>query len=289
MSLVVAQATDEGPRLVSDMRATYPDGRRPQFKTDTLKAIVVAPSITVCFAGDVQAGLQGVRQFALELRESSPLERLIDSLQTLTLDNRRPVDFIVATNSTNCQLTRIRGSLVERNLQIAWIGDPAAFEAFQLERNRPQDELRKTIESSLTPAQVVMSRLGRAMDAVIDNPKVNSVDGFCVAVAHKPTGFDYLPSGFIHLGRDIVIRPGEDLISKMAQSVEEGGYAVTVVEPAEPGTPALALNFPRARLGILFLPLQFDRGQLIEDVGPREFARVIFERYGVQMKDPTLR
>jgi len=289
MSLIVAQATEEGPRLVSDMRAIYPDGTKPQFKTDTLKTIVIAPNITVCFAGDVQAGLQGVRQCAQELRDSSPFDRLIDGLQLLSSNPNQPVDFIVATNRNDCQLTRIRDGQVERDLQTAWIGDSVAFELFQLERNRPLDDTRKMIEGSLTPTQRVMSTLCRAMGAVIDNPEIESVDGFCVAVAYKFGGFEYLSSTFIHVGRDIFIQPGEDLIGKMAHAVEEGGYAVSVVEPAEAGTPALALNFPRARLGILFLPLQFEGGQVIEDVGPREFAQVIFERFGVRMKDPALR
>jgi hypothetical protein len=48
----------------------------------------------------------------------------------------------------------------------------------------------------------------------------------------------------------------------MAHSVEEGGYAVSVVEPADPGTPALGLNLPRARLGMLYLPLEFDGAQV---------------------------
>jgi hypothetical protein len=75
----------------------------------------------------------------------------------------------------------------------------------------------------------------------------------------------------------------------MAQSVGEGGYAVSVVEPLEPGTPALGLNFPRARLGMLYLPLEFDGAEVIEDVSPNDFAKVILERFGVAMKEPILR
>lgn len=81
----------------------------------------------------------------------------------------------------------------------------------------------------------------------------------------------------------------DDLISKMAQPVSEEGYAVSVVEPAEAGMPALGLSFPRARLGMLFLPLQFDGAEVIHDVSPNEYARVVLERYGVAIKDPSLR
>ena len=289
MSLVVAQATEDGPRIVADMRALYPDGRRPKFKTDTLKAVVVAKATTVCFAGDVDAGLAGVRAFARGLHESTSLETRLDLLQELAADSRRPVDFIVAMGREARQLSRIRSTGVESDLQTAWIGDQTAFECFQTERNKPVDEGRRSIESFLTPSQRIMSSLQRAMDAVIKNPAIESVDGFCVGIAYQPGGFEYLSSVFVHVGRDIVVHNGDDLINKMAQSVEEGGYSVSVVEPAEPGTPALGLNFPRARIGILFLPLQFEGGQLIEDVAPKDFAKAAFERFGVRMKDPSLR
>jgi len=75
----------------------------------------------------------------------------------------------------------------------------------------------------------------------------------------------------------------------MAQPVEEGGFAVTVVEPAHPGIPALGLSFPRAHLGMLFLPLEYDQAQVIEDVSPNDYARVVQERFGVAMKDPPMR
>jgi hypothetical protein len=134
-----------------------------------------------------------------------------------------------------------------------------------------------------------MNTLQRAMRAVIDDPSIESVNDFCVAVAYLPNGFEYLGSSFIHVGRDLQVEPGENIIPKLAQSVEEGGYSVSVVEPAEPGTPALGLNFPRARLGMLYLPLEFDEPQVISDVSPNDFSKVVLHRFGVAMKDPLLR
>lgn len=134
-----------------------------------------------------------------------------------------------------------------------------------------------------------MLTLSSAMQAVIDDPTVQSVDDFSVRVAYGAQGFEYLASVFIYVGRDFPISPGDDLISKMAQPVSEGGYAVSIVEPAEAGMPALGLSFPRAHLGMVFLPLQFDGAQVIHDVSPNDYARVVLERYGVAMKDPSLR
>ena len=288
LSLVVAEATDAGPRIVSDTRVVFPEGPRSSFKTGTLKTVIITRDVTICFAGDVIAGLNGVRGFAKELRGGGPVDDLLLRLQELTSDDQRVVEFIVATGKSTSQLTRIRNGGVERSLGSAWIGDQEGFERFQRARHTPLDHV-SAMESTLPPATRVMARLRRAMQTVIDEPAIDSVGDFCVAVAYKPTGFEYLESTFIHVGRDIRVQPGEDLISKMAQSVEEGGYTVSVVEPLEPGTAALGLNFPMARLGMLYLPLEFDGGQFISDVSAHDFAKAVLERFGIAMKNPMLR
>jgi hypothetical protein len=185
-------------------------------------------------------------------------------------------------------LIRIRGGAIERRLPVAWIGDQEGFERFQRERNRPLDANDVALQAGLPAAVKTMATLQRAMRAAIEDPAIPSVADFCVPVAYKPSGFEYFGSTFIYVGRDLSIKDGDDLVSKMAQSVSEGGYAVSVVAPTEPGTPALGLSFPRARLGMLYLPLQFDGAEAISDVSPNDFARVVLERFGVRMHDPML-
>lgn len=223
MSLVVADATDDGPRIVSDTRITFPDGPRSSFKTDTLKAIVVTHDVTICFAGDVVAGLDGVREFARGLREGRPVADLLKRLEVLASDDRRIVEFIVARGPGGSQLTRIRKSGIEPSLSTAWIGDQEAFERFQKERNKMPNSVAGPLDSMLPAAIRTMVTLDRAMQAVIDDPAIESVGNFNVRVAYKVKGFEYLGSTFIHVGRDIQIKPGDNLVDKMAQSVEEGG------------------------------------------------------------------
>jgi hypothetical protein len=78
-------------------------------------------------------------------------------------------------------------------------------------------------------------------------------------------------------------------VQRMAQPVDEGGYAVSIVPPAEPGIPALGVNFPVARLGLIYLPLQFDGAQVIRNISPNEFGTAVLERFGVTLSDPLLR
>lgn len=288
VSLVVAQATEDGPRIVSDMRVTLPHQQRASFRKDALKSVVVRRDVAVSFAGDLIAGITGIRQLASGLQRGQTIDDLLPELTGLASNDRRSVEFIVATDQLDSQLTRIRHDSIERRLQHAWIGDQEAFERFQKARLASVDPFWSQLQAELPPSTWVMMSLQGAMKAVIDDPAIESVDDFCVSVAHKQNGFEYLGSGFIYVERDITVQPGDDLISRMAQPVEEGGYAVSVVEPSEPGTPALGLSFPRARLGMVFLPLQFDEAQVVLNVSPNDFARVVYERFGVAMKDPGL-
>jgi hypothetical protein len=177
----VANATDEGPRIVSDTRVVFTEGPRSRFKTGTLKAIVVARHVIICFAGDVLAGLEGVHGFARELGKGRPVDDLIPRLQVLASDDRRNAEFIVADGEGGSRLTRVRSGGVEHGLQSAWIGDKQGFERFQRERNRPPDPM-SSLESQLPPAIRVMAKLRHAMQAVIDDPAIESVGDFCIAV-----------------------------------------------------------------------------------------------------------
>lgn len=127
------------------------------------------------------------------------------------------------------------------------------------------------------------------MRAVVDNSSVPSVGDFCVSVAPDEGEFTYLASVFIYVGRDFSVSPGENIISRMIQPVHTGGYAVSIVEPEQRGIPAMALNFPTARIGMLYQPLVFDEAQIIKDVSPNNFVGVVYKQFGVKLKEPSIR
>jgi hypothetical protein len=288
MSLVVAEATEEGARIVSDTRVRYP-GLPLAYKTGTLKTVVLRRDVAVSFVGDVEVGLGAIRQVDADLKADTAPDGVVSTLQDHTARAPDAADFIVAVDGQDWQLTRISGGQLERGLNSAWIGDQRAFERFQRVRHASPDPFRDVLEKGLGAGSKVILRLGDAMNAVIGDPSVETVDQFCVRVARLDDGFQYLASIFIYVERDFKIEPGDEMVNKMAQPVEEGGYAVAIVEPAEPGTPALGLSFPRARLGMVFLPLLYDQAQVIRDVSPNDFAHEVQERFGVAMKDPSLR
>jgi hypothetical protein len=290
MSLLVAFKTDDNVLIVSDTRITPLDGRRSSFTNDSLKVVVLNTKIVVGFAGSIVIGLCGIRECASLLREGHTGETLLAALQQLTAKERSAVDFLVAHAGEGFQLARIRDGVIERELPAAWIGDSEAYNRFQEVRltSDPGEELHRP---NLTTTQFELQRMRRAMRAVIEDPSIGSVGSFCVSVVYdkNKNGFDYLGGTFIYVGRDVQIRYGENLINRMAQPIEEGGYAVSLVRPTHSGTPAFGLSFPRARLGMIYLPLQFDGAQVLHDLSPNDFARVVLERLGVEMEEPLLR
>lgn len=68
LSLVVAEATANGARIVSDTRVLYPS-RPSAYKTGTLKTVVLRRDVVISFAGDVGIALGTIRAIARDLQD----------------------------------------------------------------------------------------------------------------------------------------------------------------------------------------------------------------------------
>lgn len=234
--------------------------------------------------------MTAVRNFASQVRSNTvPVEDLVSGLSRISDNDRRPVEFIIAFGNKSYQLIRIRPGVIENDIKFAWIGSQLAFERFQEERLKSVDSPTIFVEKMLSEPQRIMSRLSKAMEATIQDPAIKSTGSFAVRVAHGKNGFEYLGSVFVYLERDITINSGEDIFSRMATPVEQGGFQLCIVEPKEPGVGALGLCFPNARLGIIFIPLEFDGGEVIRNISPNDFSTAVLSSYGVQMQEPLLR
>jgi hypothetical protein len=288
MSLVVAYATEDGPRVVADTRVTFLDGTRSSYRRGTLKAVTLSRDVAVCFAGKVGEGLPAIREASKTLALHSSVAAIREHLAAVS--RTKDVEFLIATSEATNQLTRIREGVVEESLSVAWVGDKEAFERFQLERNRPLHASQEHMRASLPFSSQAMIQLQDGMRAVIDDEAITSVDDFCVSLAHKAgAGFRYLEYAFALVGADFEVRNGEDLVPKMIQGVDVGAFQVCVCGPEATGVAAVGLHFANARLGMVYLPLVFDEAQVVADVSADDFSRVGFERFGVRLTTPLIR
>ena len=211
MSLVVAESTDDGPRIVSDTRVTLPETEagRPSFRRDTLKAIVLSREAVVCFAGDVIRGLRSVREAAVALASGEPPDSLVHILFESIQDTSKEVEFVVALLNNPWQLARVDENGPELELYSTWIGDQLAFEAFQHRRHEPDDPLRAQVIRGLPQPTTTMVVLGEAMEAVIRDPSVKSVDGSRRGRFHVPCICFHACGPRLHHGsRDLDRRDG---------------------------------------------------------------------------------
>jgi hypothetical protein len=288
MSLVVAEITASGPYIVSDTRVSFADLTNPSIRSGTLKAIVVNATTAICFAGDRMIGLAAVRDFERGIASGSDRGQLVSDLAARSANGSDSADFIIAESGTAPRLTRIREGIVEQDLPVTWIGDQLGFERFQEERAFQTSQLGFDSAGLRSDPAVLQSLLGRCMDAVIDDPGVPSVGEINVRICarRRDRALVYLEEAVLQINRDLPMKTGDNVGRRMAQPTSEGGYAAVVVPPMNPGTPALGLCFPIAHVGIMFLPLEFDSGQVILDVEPDAFSRVVFERFGVALTDP---
>ena len=136
MSLVVAESTDDGPRIVSDTRVTLPETEagRPSFRRDTLKAIVLSREAVVCFAGDVDRGLRSVREAAVALASGEPPDSLVHILFESIQDTSKEVEFVVALlnnpgNWPESMRTGQSWSCTPRGSVINWPSRPSSIVA----------------------------------------------------------------------------------------------------------------------------------------------------------------
>jgi hypothetical protein len=100
MTLVVARTNfPHGPRLVSDLHVTDPDGGRTGYLEGVLKVVMVQPLLCIAFAGNLDEGLRALRDLGSEREE------VVDSLLDSARRAREYVEFLVAGRAPTGLLT----------------------------------------------------------------------------------------------------------------------------------------------------------------------------------------
>jgi hypothetical protein len=169
----------------------------------------------------------------------------------------------------------------------AWIGDRAAFERFQQARQH-YEEPAFGGSSTASAAIRIGSLLSYCMNTVIGDPTVPSVGDFLVRVACLPGGSNYLDSFFTVNGwnSEFTVPSGCSVPIPWSTSVADGSYIISIVAPASPGVPALALLFPFASFSLIFMPLEHDEAQVVNHSHPSEFVDRVHSELGVVMHEP---
>lgn len=297
MTLVVGHSFPQAVRLIGDSKLTDAKpaeavGRRRTFE-GALKIIIINRALCVAWAGSQLHAMDAVRTLLTD--QPSAIRDVEDRLQAVSRAAGGNVAFLVASICDAPSLAKIRGDAFVREPQPLWIGDHAAFDAFQprfrdpMTTSFPTDAFGGRQERALGPQSPewaarlkemlgdradeyeISGRMDDALRAVIADPGIASVDDHAIRVVGDwPQGFRYL-SEAIHI-------PG------MGSSASPGGYGYAVVPPIEAGTGALGVYFPLGRFGAFFHPRDLDEPQTYSAATQDAFADAVFRDHRIRIR-----
>jgi hypothetical protein len=310
MTLVVANRISRGIRLIGDSKITDRNAILRGQLTGTLKIIILEPRVCVAFSGGVNRGIDAIRR--LHTRHRIALDQRLDpsDVQNLLSEAAQDggVEFLVATVSPRA-LMRVSADGLTPADQL-WIGDHDAFETYQRHFHEPtgmaarahaespeeaaffEQVARSTREVFRGPGLdaaeqedfTLAARITQAMDDVIADPSVPTVDGFPIHVkGDDERGFRYQSRAAQFGGFPQTLPPGVETPLRFGKPASAGGYGYTYCIPTEPGVGAVGVHFPQGRVGALFHPLVRDEPITYRDVYQAEFVSAVEKDYDIEL------
>jgi hypothetical protein len=283
VSLVVAQHVEDDIRIVCDTHYGKIDALHADLFAGALKAIVVSPTRCVCFAGSGEAAEAALRP-AID-NPSMPREELLQHLLERHVRSERHVDFLVAFSDSPVNLARIASGEVEGALRATWIGDRAAFEAYQAGYQTITSEPQWAQLPEISSAIRTGGWMGDAMRRVLQDPAHPTVKGFLLRVTSQPAERD----GFRYLGAASGIGFQPVALSTTPQSivrplgVESGGYSENIFVPKRSGVGAVGVYINEARAGVLLYPAHGWAPAFFRCDSALEFWQAVLEAHGIEI------
>lgn len=215
MTLVVARQVDNEIFVIGDTKFTA-DAEDCKSEASQyiggLKVVLLTPGLCVAFAGNVQDAknaIQGIYDEGVNLFDKNlVLEYFLGHHQrSLQRDKDNGATFVVAiivgsneqSGSFVKEIFRIADSKIHWENQTAHIGDGDAFDSFQKvihgglqNSKKPTFEIASLGERERPQFNISLSAAMRAMQDVIDNPQIPSVDGYRTVVISDDDQFRYV-------------------------------------------------------------------------------------------------
>lgn len=297
MTLVVARQVNNNVYIVGDTKFTDSRLRESGQYIGGLKVVLLTPGLCIGFAGDVEfarRAIQGVYDKEVNLFDKNIAIEYFLKYHRDSVGNGLATDFIVAV-ITECneqpgaflnEIFRIANLEVYCENDAAHIGDNEAFNYFQegfhhdqqysgvptLSISRLGDIGRPDFDLSLSSAL-------NAMQGVIDNPEVLSVDGIRTAVVSEKDQFRYVQYTLVR-GTPIPIR------NEMGAPVSFGG----VVEGSDikqvgafsaVGHGVFPVYWITGSVGLIYHPEECFEPTIISNCTQEEFRLMVEEKISV--------
>ncbi|WP_233899346.1 hypothetical protein [Tenacibaculum piscium] len=275
MTLVVGRITQGGIRIDSDSRITDPKivSNKNSVFSGLLKTIILNPSISVSYAGDVEIAQKAIEKlYNLEKFEINKIKSL---LLKLNIESGNETDFLIASLENQPLLYKISNGKIEPSNSFHWIGDITAFNLFQ-------KEFIPNIKN--IEANHICSVHSDAFNKVIESDKIESVGGFHITVHRTKFGLEYLFKMKIISGQStsMTLRNNE-FKSIPFGNAQTGAFSYSYLKSNNPFLPAIGIHFPIGNFGTLYYPKISREIIFYKDVNPFEFAKKVKNEYKIEL------
>lgn len=254
MTLVVAKMIGSVAYVVAD---TLVSGGKQQLRQPdlALKIFALDENTLVAYAGSPElahATLVNIARTMFPIDVPNVVEAIQqEQLASLSTIGSYGADFIVLHRS---RIIQIKNATVESDKAVAWIGDCAAFSAFQRYQATIQEEdgRYRVIGESLDE-QSGASILRRTLERVVADKQIESVGGPVVSASSRKNGSLYCSYMQLHSPLTPSDAPNPDGWMTMDWgTATTGGFGFTTLTPPEKGVSGWGKFYFQAGRGIYF-------------------------------------
>lgn len=274
MSFVIAKKVGHNLLLIGDTKLTdskiLPNQHRPhraQMVSDprdgAIKITLINPQLCIAFAGGSITANN-----AIKICRNLDLDSIINHLRKENNLSEIEIEFIIARGYPDFELIEIKNGKVTRPSELAWIGNPKAFDLYEVTFN----ELKK----SRTHDDSYLAN--RAFNSVLQSSLIDNVNGFPITVTNETGVFTYQEFMTMEIPPRQI--QGFEVITHGTAS--EGAYSVNI-RPTASRSDILPVHILQGNIGILYKSIEGGilMPELIPDTDDFEFSEILLERYGL--------
>jgi len=286
MTLIVSRIIENKIYIESDSKITGEFVVRNNPLDSKLKALILAPKLCLCYAGNISYAEQAYQYFVEKSQNKLDWNHYLEYLLKLNKESNDGTDFILAGyNGFKPLLFEIRNKKITQ-VQQSWIGDKKSFYSFQ-------EYYQSEIEGNTEPKVA----LGNAFRKVLNNEISESVGGFHFSIKSNDkdytdsstgnisTVFEYIKKGESYLGRptEIKIIEKNKYESIPSGDSSSGSYSLTHCTPLPLQESCIGVHFGHGNFGIFYPPKDLINRKVYPEVSATEFLNQIYKEYDIKL------
>lgn len=302
MTLVVARLINNEIFVVADTKFTIPQEKKPLSSRRNvitqaeqyfggLKVIILFPGLFVAFANEISFAKDAIEKIYDKKINLINKDQTIDYFFDRHCRSQYQTDFIIGficssdNNPENFEkeIVKISEGHIERGKNVVYIGDKDAFTKFQsysllkeLKHPSPNFTLRRLGKESNPDFQQNLVNSIHAIDQVIRDLEIPTVDGVCTTLTSENDEFRYMES-VEFFGKPIPIKK-EPSSPVYFGGAAEGSDNRHIGAYLVPGVGIFSVFLDSGKFGVIYNPIESFNPEIVHCNSMEEFAISIKKR-----------